>query len=405
MNMEFTETFRESLNILVINKLRTSLAILGIIIGIGSVITLISLGQAAQKSIENNILSLGANMLTVIPGAQSTGGVRGADGSATTLTNEDADAIASDPSITTIDKVSPEFTKRTQVTTGRSNTNARIYGVKASFMPVHKIQLKEGSFLTEQHVKSLSRVAVIGEQVMTDLFGNTIDPIGQTIRIHGQIFTVIGTTVSRGANPDDTIYIPLGIAQKQLFGQNYLTSITLEAINGQVMDEAHNQVGFLLLSKHKLKDLREADFQIFSQTDLLKAASQTADTFTTLLAGIAAISLLVGGIGIMNIMLVTVTERTREIGLRKAIGAKKRTIGIQFLFEAVILTFLGGIMGMTLGIYVSYLISAYTGLAFIISPDSILLAIGVSASIGIIFGWYPARHAANMNPIDALRYE
>lgn len=403
--MEFIESFNESLKILLINKLRTGLAILGIIIGIGSVITLISLGQAAQQNIEKNIQSLGANMLTILPGAESRGGVRSAGGSAMTLTNADADAIASDPSITTIQLVSPEFTVRSQVTTGRSNTNARIYGVKETYLTVHNLQLKDGIFLSAQNIKNLSRVAVIGEQVVTDLFGTSTYPIGQTIRIQGQIFTVIGTTISRGANPDDTIFLPLGLAQKYLFGQNYLTSISLEAKGPQVMNEAQNQVGYLMLSRHKLRNPASADFQIFSQTDLLQTASQTADTFTILLAGIAAISLLVGGIGIMNIMLVTVTERTREIGLRKALGAKKRTIGTQFLFEALILTFVGGIFGMILGISIFYIISAYTGLIFIVSANSILLAIGVSGTIGIIFGWYPARRAANLSPIEALRYE
>lgn len=407
--MDFVELFLESLGTLTINKMRTGLAILGIVIGIGSVIALVSLGQATQQSIQNQIQALGANLLTISPGSQNSGGVRGAIGGATTLTNDDATAIATSPQITTIKNVSPEFSKRTQVTTAGNNTNTQVIGVTPVYTDVHKVTIASGNFISQRDVEGMTKVAVIGPQVATDLFGAGSTPIGQSIRINGQTFTIIGETQSKGgtgfANQDDIVYVPLSTAQKQLFGVDYLSSIALEAKSSDVMTQAQNEVGYFLLARHKLSDPSQADFSIFSQQDILNTASATTGTFTTLLSGIAAISLLVGGIGIMNIMLVTVTERTREIGLRKALGAKKKVIITQFLTESIILTFSGGVVGVILGIITSYLLSNATGSPFVISPVSILLAFAVSAGIGILFGWYPAQRAANLQPIEALRYE
>lgn len=407
-NNEFFELFFESLSTLSINKLRTGLAILGIIIGIGSVITLISLGQATQQSVQSQIQSLGANLLTVQPGSQSNGAIRGAGGGGTTLTNEDAKAIQTTNQVNTVQNVSPEVSKRSQVTAGRNNSNISIIGVVPAYATVHKVSIDSGTFITDFDNNTLSKVIVLGPQVVSDLF-NTDNPVGQIVRINGISLRVIGTTVSKGGtgfqNQDNTAYVPLGTAQKILFGQNYLSSISLEAKSSTVMTDAQNQVGYLLLARHKLSSPAQADFSIFSQADILNIASQTTGTFTTLLSGIAAISLLVGGIGIMNIMLVTVTERTREIGLRKALGAKKKTVITQFLIEATILTFVGGLIGVGLGILASFLYSFFTGSIFVISPLSILLAFAVSCGIGIIFGWYPAQKAANLQPIEALRYE
>jgi putative ABC transport system permease protein len=407
--MDLWSLIIESIGTLTLNKMRTGLAILGIVIGIGSVIALISLGQATQKSVEQQIQQLGSNLLTVSPGAQSSGAVRSAAGSNTTLTLDDANAIKTSNKITTIKSVSPEVSQREQVVAGKNNTNTQIYGVTPAYAQVRKIEAASGNFITQQDVDSMSKVAVIGPQVAADLFGEGSDPIGQKIRINGQILTIVGLTVSKGGsgffNQDDVIYVPLTTAQKQLFGMNYLSTISLEANSPEVMTDAQNQVGYLLLERHKLDDPAEADFSIFSQNDILNTATQATGTFTALLGGIAAISLLVGGIGIMNIMLVTVTERIREIGLRKALGARKKTIIMQFLIESIMLTVVGGIIGMILGIITSYVISSAMTLPFSVSPSSVLLALGVSGTIGIVFGWYPARKAANLQPIEALRYE
>ncbi|MBI3443075.1 ABC transporter permease [Candidatus Woesebacteria bacterium] len=407
--MDFSQTFFESLTTLAVNKLRTGLAILGIVIGIGSVIALISLGQSGQKSVENQIQMLGSNLLTVVPGGQNIGSVRGALGGGTSLTLEDAKAIQSSPQVTTVEAVSPEFSRRAQVTAGRNNTNTQVIGVYPQYAQIRKIQLAQGSFISDRDVEAITKVAVLGPQAADKLFGEGVSPIGQSLRINGQTIRVIGLTVAKGGtgfnNPDDAIYVPLTAAQKQLFGVNYLSSIAVEAKRQEVMTDAQNEIGYLLLTRHKLNDPAEADFVIFSQNDILNTASQITGTFTTLLGGIAAISLLVGGIGIMNIMLVTVTERTREIGLRKALGAKKKTIITQFLMEATLLTFIGGLIGMILGVVISYALSLVMKLPFTISLSSIVLAISVSGGIGILFGWYPAKKASNLQPIEALRYE
>lgn len=407
--MDYQELAIESFATLTLNKVRTSLAMLGVIIGIGSVIALMSLGQASQKSIQNQIKSLGSNLLTVMPGAQQRGGIRGASGGRDTLTYEDVKAIKNSSKITTIKDVSAEYRRNTQVTAGRNNTNTQISGVTPEYSTIRNITLTSGSFISEQHFLSMSKVAVLGAQTSSDLFGEEVIPIGQSIRINGIAFKVIGITQSKGGsgpmNEDDRVYVPLSTAQKILFGVTYVSSIYIEALSEKVMNQARDEVGYLLLERHKIRNPEQADFSIMSQEDILSTITQVTGTFTTLLAGIAAISLIVGGIGIMNIMLVTVTERTREIGLRKALGAKKKWITTQFLFESVIITFIGGFIGIIIGSAVSFFISNSMDLPPTLSAFSILLAFGVSAGIGILFGWYPARKAANLAPIEALRYE
>ena len=306
--------------------------------------------------------------------------------------------------------VSPEYSGSLQVVAGDNNTNTRIYGVTSVYTSVHNIKISGGKFITDKDYSSSARVAVLGPTVVEDLFGSSsYNPVGETIRINGQTFTVVGVTVSKGSSgmtdQDDAIYVPLSTAMKQLFGVNYLSSIAVEATTSDVMIRAQNQIGYFLLARHKISDITKADFSVRSQQDILSTASSVTSTFTSLLSGVAAISLLVGGIGIMNIMLVTVTERTREIGLRKALGAKKKTIIIQFLAESVILTFTGGVMGIVLGVLTSYIYSRISSSTFTVSYGSILLAFAVSVAIGILFGWYPARRAAGLQPIEALRYE
>lgn len=406
---EIRETIQESISTLTLNKLRTSLAILGIVIGIGSVIALISLGQASSRAVQSQIQSLGSNLLTVNPGAQTTGAVRGAAGGGTTLTYEDAKAISSSSDVTTVANVSPQLSRRTQVTAGNYNTNTQVIGATESYMPVNAVSVDQGSFITPQDVDGVTRVAVLGSQVVSDLFPDGSSPIGKNIRVNKLAFRVVGTMVSKGgtgfANRDDIVIVPLTTAQKQLFGVDYVSSIALSAKTADVMVDAQNQVGYLLLARHKLSDPSKADFSIFSQSDILSAASQTTGTFTALLSGVAAISLLVGGIGIMNIMLVTVNERTREIGLRKALGAKKNEITLQFLIESVILTFIGGIVGICIGVAFSFVYAYLTSSPFVVSPTSVILAFVVATGIGMLFGWYPANKAANLQPIEALRYE
>lgn len=407
--MRLSKLLKSGIKNLAINKMRTILAMLGIVIGIGSVIALMSMGEASKKAVESQIQSIGSNLLTVSPGSQTSGGVRGAAGGATTLTNEDASAIANSSEITTIKSVSPEYSSRAQVVAEGANTNTQIVGVEPIYTEVRKLTLSSGSFITAQHVTSMSKVAVLGPTVAEDLFGSNTNPVGQSIRINGKAFQIIGVTKSKGGsgiqNQDDRIYIPLTTAQKQLFGAKHLTSIALEANSETVMTQAQNQVGYLLLERHKISDVASADFRIMSQADILETASQVTGTFTTLLTSIAAISLLVGGIGIMNIMLMSVTERTREIGLRKALGAKKKVIIAQFLTESIILTFTGGIIGITLGVIGFYVYTRINSSAFVVTPNSVLLAFFVSFGIGVLFGWYPARKAANLQPIEALRYE
>lgn len=407
--MDYKELVLESFSTLTLNKVRTGLAILGVVIGIGSVIALVSLGQASQRSIEEQIKTLGSNLLTVSPGAQRSGGVRGAAGGIQTLTYDDAKAITSSPQITTVKKVSPEYSGREQIMAGRNNTNTQVAGVTPEYTEVRNVGVSSGFFISQQNLDGMSKVAVLGPQTAADLFGEGVDPVGKDIRIKGLTFRVVGMTVSKGGsgfmNQDDRVYVPLTTAQKLLFGVNYLSSISIEAVSQEAIVEAQNQVGYLLLGRHKLKDPTQADFSIMSQADIIGTATEVTGTFTTLLSGIAAISLIVGGIGIMNIMLVTVTERTREIGLRKALGAKKKIVNAQFLLEAVMVTFVGGLIGVVLGVGVAYVLSRSMGLPFALSPLSILLAFGVSAAIGVLFGWYPAQKAANLQPIEALRYE
>ncbi|KKP79966.1 MAG: ABC transporter, permease protein [Candidatus Moranbacteria bacterium GW2011_GWF2_35_39] len=404
----FLDLFKETLWSLSGNKVRSGLTILGIVIGIASVIALVAIGQGAQNSIAKNIEAIGSNLIMVNPGAQRVGGVSQGGGSAQSLTIEDADAIKNE--IENVKSVAPAITKRSQITARSNNTNTQIIGTTADYLIVRSVTIDSGSFFSDQQMKTSAKVAVIGPTTRDDLFGLDADPVGQTIRINKMDFQIIGMTVAKGGsgfnNQDDIVYIPLTTARHYLSGNEYLNNIGIAATDQDSMAIVQQQISDLLLARHKISDPANADFNIMNQNDILATATSITGTFTILLSSIAGISLLVGGIGIMNMMLTTVTERTREIGLRKAVGIRKIYINLQFLAEAVVLTFLGGFIGIILGWITSLTVTHFIStLTTSISLSSILLAFGVSAGVGIIFGFYPARRAANLSPIEALRYE
>jgi putative ABC transport system permease protein len=395
---------------LTVNKSRSGLTVLGIVIGIASVIIMVAIGRGAQDSIQASIQSIGSNLLMVRPGAERDRGssVVGAQGSAQSLKWEDVEALRSE--VTSIEAVAPEVSARNkQVTAAGKNTNTSVTGVTEEYATVRNVNIAEGVFITAGQVRTLAKVAVIGPDVATAIFGEgASSSIGKKLRIAETDFTVIGVTVPRGGtgfgSSDDVIYIPISTAQQFFTGNEYLSNINIQVKNDADMNTASDAVKTTLLASHRIIDATRADFSIMNQADIVSTASSVTGVFTTLLGAVAGISLLVGGIGIMNMMLTTVTERTREIGLRKAIGAEGADIRKQFLYEAIVLTFSGGAIGIFLGWLVSLLATAF-GLPASISSSSILLAFVVSTAIGIVFGYYPASRAARMNPIEALRYE
>jgi putative ABC transport system permease protein len=345
----------------------------------------------------------------VMPGNQRSfgGGLNQGRGSAQTLTLDDALAIKE--SVQNIQAIAPDITKRYQVATKGKNTNTQVIGTLSDYAMVRNIEVDTGSFITDTHERSLSRVAVLGPTTAIDLFGEGNDPLGQTVRINGLVFTVIGITKAKGGtgfnNQDDRIIIPLSTMSRYLAGSEYVNTISISANSQDAMVTLQNDVTALLLSRHKITNPLQADFSVLNQSDIVATATSVTTTFTVFLGAVASISLLVGGIGIMNMMLTTVTERTREIGLRKAIGAKNKDIRLQFLLEALMLTFVGGAIGIVLGSIISFLVSSLMNIATSTSLSSILLSFSVSAAIGVVFGYYPARQASALNPIDALRHE
>jgi len=407
--MKFADTLQETYEAITGNKARSGLTMLGIVIGIASVIAMVSIGQGAQSTIEANIQSIGSNLILVMPGAQRGPGIQVSQGrgSARTLTQEDADAIAN--TVTGISSTAAELSGRYQITGKGTNTNTQVVGTVSNYPDVRNIEIDTGSFITDQNVRGLSKVAVIGPTVRDDLFGADADPLGQVIRIKQMEFKIIGMTKAKGGSgfgsQDDMIFIPLSSAQKFLAGEDYVSTISVKATSPDVMTDVQSQITTLLLERHHISDPTLADFSTMNQGDIVATASSITGTLTILLGAIAGISLVVGGIGIMNMMLTTVTERTREIGLRKAIGAKRIDISFQFLVESVALTFIGGIIGIILGWLVAYGVAYFGVMQTKVSLNSVLFAFGISVAIGIIFGYYPASRAAKLNPIEALRFE
>lgn len=403
--MLFSDLIQESSQALLSNKTRSGLTILGIVIGIASVIAMISIGQGTQDMITSVIEGLGSNLLTITPGAVRTGIVSAGRGTFQSLKNEDVTAIED---ISGVQAVVPEVQRRYQVISSVGlNTNTLVVGTSPDYLSVRNANVKSGAFFTENQNKSMARVAVLGATAAEDLFGDN-DPLGKTIRINKINFKVIGVLEEKGGfplvSPDYNVFVPVLTMQKIVTGTDYLTDILVSVENSKLISQIQELVTDSLARKHNV-DYQSLDFTVTSQADILSSLNQIINTFTFFLASIAGISLLVGGIGIMNMMLTTVTERTHEIGLRKAVGAQKRDITLQFLSESIILTVVGGIIGIICGWLLSLIISKLIGIVTAVSFSSVLLACGVSTAIGMIFGYYPAQKAANLNPIDALRYE
>lgn len=407
--MEMIDFVEETTSALVSNKARSGLTILGIVIGIASVIAMLAVGQGAQSSVSSSVASVGSNLLTIRSGAERTPGslVRSSQGSAKSLKESDAEALKG---LDTVAAVSPEVTGRYQVTGNDNNTNTSIYGVTNEYATVKSIETTEGDFISDADEESGTKVAVLGPTARDDLFGeDATDVVGQTIRINKISFTVIGVTKAKGGtgmgSSDDIIFIPLSTAQKLLVGNQYLTTIEVSVKSADQMDAAQTEITELLMELHGLTADDTMDFSIMNMSDMTEAASSIASVFTILLGSVAGISLVVGGIGIMNMMLTNVTERTREIGLRKAIGAKGKDISTQFLIEAITLTIIGGVVGVLIGMLIAWGLTFFGIMQAEVTSTSVLLACGVSALIGIVFGYYPAKSAARLNPIDALRFE
>ncbi len=387
------------------NKLRSALAALGILIGVGAVIALLALGSGAQKDVVDRISSLGSNLLMVRPGLS-----RGHGGVSSTahqnLTLDDAEALVAGAE--GVEQVSPVVSGRAQVKYFNRNSNIMVMGVAATYFEIRSYEIEKGRQFTETEASGRARVAVLGPATVEDIFGES-DPVGETIRLKDINFTVIGVLRSKGDqgwfSPDDQAIMPYTTAMSRVFGLDHLSEIDVQAVETVEVDKVKGEIERVLRARHRIEEGEESDFSVRSQAEILERVSEVTGTFTLLLGGIAAISLLVGGIGIMNIMYVTVAERTREIGIRKAVGAKNRDILRQFLSEAVLLSGLGGVAGAAFGAALAALLSRLFGMSIAIEPGHVLLALSFSAGIGVFFGYYPARRAAKLNPIDALRYE
>jgi putative ABC transport system permease protein len=416
--MNIFETIRTALRAINANKMRSGLTILGMIIGVAAVISLMSIGRGSQAAITSNIESLGTNLLFVRAGATTTGGVRSASGSATTLTLDDAYSLVNATLAPAVKAVAPEIQTMSRVIIGSTNTFSRILGVTSSYESVRNYTVAEGSFITDTEVSKKKLVAVLGSTVAETLFPDS-NAVGETIKIGGIKFTVVGVLESKGdtgsESADDMIIAPITTVQSRLYssrtasGKKNVSTIYVQATSADTTDAAITQVTAILREQHSLTSDEDNDFTITSQESTIAALKESTSTWVIFLGAIAGISLLVGGIGIMNIMLVSVTERTREIGIRKSLGAKRQDILLQFLVEAAILSLVGGGLGMGIGIGLSHFLNGMTlgssTISTVMSMDIPILAVSVSAAMGIVFGLYPAYRAAQLSPIDALRYE
>jgi len=402
--MRTVNTVTVSLRALRRNKMRSILTALGIIIGVGAVIAMVSIGNGAKAQVEAQVASLGQNVITVFPGSFTSGGMRGGWGSASTLTVDEAEAVKRE--VPNVLGVSPEARDRAQVLANGLNWNTLVMGESPDYAAIRSWPMADGAMFTDQDVRSVAKVAVIGRTVADQLFPDG-DPIGKTIRIRNIPFKIVGVLASKGFNlfnqdQDDTVVIPYTSHLKRVSHHLNINSILVQAANADAIAKVQQDITDLLMQRRKG---REQDFTVRNQVELAQAATATADTMTLLLAFVAGVSLVVGGIGVMNIMLVSVTERTREIGIRLAVGAHGRDVLLQFLIEAVILSSLGGLIGILLGVGFSELVSLKTGWPVLVSLVSVVGAVAFSAAVGMFFGYYPARKAAQLDPIEALRYE
>lgn len=406
--MNFANLFRIALKALGNNKFRGFLTMLGIIIGVGSVITMLAIGQGSKKSIQAEISEMGSNMIMIHPGEDMRGGVRLSADDMQTLKVKDFEDIRKECGHVSL--VSPSVNSTGQAVYGANNTPTSVYGVNEEFLDIRGYKVQDGDIFSEQDIKTAAKVCLVGKTVIDQLFTNGENPVGKVIRFGSIPFRIVGVLESKGYNSmgmdqDNLIITPYTTVMKRILAITYLQEIVCSALSEEYTDEAISEITDVLRRNHKLKEADDDDFNIRSQQELSSMMTSTSDMMSTLLAAVAGISLLVGGIGIMNIMYVSVTERTKEIGLRMSIGAKGRDILAQFLIEATLISITGGLLGVILGVAASYIVKAVLSYPILIQPWSIVVSFLVCTIIGIFFGWYPARKASNLDPIEAIRYE